>query len=208
MHESSRWFFGEDKAQQIIGSIEETTVQFQEIRNMTVQSVIRQIRFNLNELEALDATIAKTLAGLDTTLTSMNGLDVVSAAQFLSCIGDIKRFPTPAKLAKYAGISPVTYASGKKDAQFTNQRGDRVLNSLFYNLALRVSMAAGPSKKVVNLFFYEYYHKKISEGKTKGQALKCVQRRLVNIIWSMLTNNEEYVNPPTFDLPKKTKDCK
>jgi hypothetical protein len=41
----------------------------------------------------------------------------------------------------------------------------------------------------------------MSEGKTKRQALKCVQRRLVNIIWTMLTNNEEYVNPPVLDMP-------
>jgi hypothetical protein len=31
--------------------------------------------------------------------------------------------------------------------------------------------------------------------------MKCVERRLVNIIWSMLTNNEEYVNPPVTDKP-------
>ena len=54
-----------------------------------------------------------------------------------------------------------------------------------------------------NHFFYEYYHRKLSEGKTKRQALKCLQRRLVNIIWAMLTHGEEYVNPPMFEMPKE-----
>jgi len=67
---------------------------------------------------------------------------------------------------------------------------------------LRLSFATGSTRKVTNSFFYEYYNRKISEGKTTRQALKCVQRRLVNIIWTMLTNNEEYVNPPMFELPK------
>jgi len=53
----------------------------------------------------------------------------------------------------------------------------------------------------MNPFFYEYYNRRMSEGKTKRQALKCVHRRLVNIIWTMLTNSEEYVNPPTYELP-------
>ena len=131
-------------------------------------------------------------------------MDTVSTAQFLSCIGDIKNFSTPAKLARYAGIAPVTYASGKKDLQFANQRGNRELNSLFFRLAVRVTMTTGQNRKIINPFFYEYYHRKMSEGKTKRQALKCVQRRLVNIIWTMLTNNEEYVNPPTFDAEKPT----
>jgi transposase len=51
----------------------------------------------------------------------MAGIDVVTAAQMLSCIGDIRKFPTPAKLARYSGVAPVTYASGKKDLQFANQ---------------------------------------------------------------------------------------
>jgi transposase len=134
----------------------------------------------------------------------MNGIDVVSASQILSCIGDITRFPTAAKLARYAGIAPVSYASGKTDKQYTNQRGKRELNSLFYNLALRVSVLL-PKTKIINPFFNDYYQRKISEGKTKAQALKCVQRRLVNIIWTMLTNNEDYVNPPMgVHLPDKT----
>jgi len=125
----------------------------------------------------------------------------VSACQIMSCIGDVKRFPTPAKLARYSGIAPVTHSSGKKDYQFANQRGKRELNSLFYWLSVRLTSPTGPNQKILNQFFYDYYHRKMSDGKTKRQALKCVQRRLVNIIWTMLTNNEEYVNPPVMDMP-------
>jgi len=138
------------------------------------------------------------------TLPSMAGIDVVTACQMMSCIGDVKRFATPAKLARYAGIAPVTHASGQKDTQFSNRRGNRELNSLFYGLAVRVTSPIGANRKLVNVFFYDYYHRKISEGKTKRQALKCVQRRLVNIVWTMLTNSEEYVNPPVLDIPSKT----
>jgi len=79
-------------------------------------------------------------AQISLTLTTMRGIDTVSAAQLLSCIGDINRFALPAKLAKYAGTAPTTYSSGKSDMQFANQRGNRELNHLFYNLALRVTI--------------------------------------------------------------------
>jgi len=203
LSEHSRGQFGESKARQIWDSIEDTAVPFQEVRDNAVRSTIRQIRFNLTELEQVDASLARFLPTFDTTLTTMNGINVVIASQLLSCIGDIKKFSTPAKLARYAGIAPVTYASGKKDLQFANQRGNRKLNSIFYKLAFRLSFPSGKANTVINPFFYEYYNKKLADGKTKRQALKCVQRRLVNIIWTMLTNGEEYVNPPTYEVEKE-----
>jgi transposase len=198
-YEPSRGLIGTDKAREILDNLENTTVEFQEMRDLTVQSTIRQLEFNMGEVERLEGMLEQALAQFDCTLTSMKGIDMVTSAQLLACIGDIKRFSTPAKLARYAGIAPVTYASGKKDLQFANQRGNRELNHLFFGLAVRVTMTYSVSGKIINPFFYDYYHRKMSEGKTKRQALKCVQRRLVNIIWNMLTHGEEYVNPPVFE---------
>ena len=192
---TSKKVFREPKARQILDNIEDTTVPMQEIRDMAVRSVIRQLQFNLAEMKQLEETMEQVLKGFGTTLTSIRGVDTVSAAQLLSCIGDINRFATAAKLAKYAGIAPVTFASGKSDKQYSNYLGNRELNSLFYNLALRVSMVTSAKRVIMNPFFHDYYHRKISEGKTKRQALKCVQRRLVNIVWSMLKYGRAYENP-------------
>ena len=203
LYEPSGGRFGAEKAAAILESLEETAVQFQEERDMAVQSTIRQILASMEEMERLNDSLEVFLKKFSCVLTSMTGIEVVTAAKIMSCIGDIRKFPTPAKLARYSGIAPVSYSSGKHDMQFPNQRGNRELNSLFYGVAIRLIHTVGPSKKVINPFFYSYYNKKLSEGKTKRQALKCVQRRLVNIIWTMLTNDEEYVNPPMFDLPKE-----
>ena len=192
---------GSVRAWEILDGLQDTTVPFQEIRDEAVRSTIRQIESNSKEVKTLEKTMAEFLEEFECTLTSMTGIDIVSAAQMLSCIGDIKNFTTSAKLARYAGIAPVTHASGKKDMQFANKRGNRELNSIFHLLSVRLITA--PSNKMLNPFFYEYYHRKLSEGKTKRQALKCVQRRLVNIVWTMLTNNEEYVNPPMFEVQNK-----
>ena len=199
----SNGFMGIDKAREILDTRQDTFVPFQEIRDGLVQSTVKQVQRNLDEVAQLEGQLEAFLDYFDCPLLSMTGIDTVSAAQILSCIGDIRKFSSPAKLARYAGIAPVTYASGKTDLQFANQRGNRELNSLFFNLAIRLTMTAGPKRKIMNSFCYDYYQRKRSEGKTKRQALKCVQRRLVNIVWTMLTNNEEYVNPPTYNAPPK-----
>ena len=192
---------GIDKARIILDDLYDTSVPFQEIRDGAVRSTVKQIKAGLKEIQQIEAAIEKFMEQFDCTLTSMTGISVIVAAQLLSCIGDIRKFPTPAKLAQYSGIAPVTYASGKTDRQYANKRGNRELNSIFYLLAVR--MIPAPRNRIVNSFFHEYYHRKISEGKTKIQALKCVQRRLVSIVWRMLTYNEEYKNPPVIDKPEE-----
>jgi hypothetical protein len=46
-----------------------------------------------------------------------------------------------------------------------------------------------------NPVFLEYYKRKVSEGKTKIQALVCIMRRLNNIIYGMMKNKSEYILP-------------
>jgi transposase len=194
-----------EKAQQILYCIKKdgnTTTAYQEARDMAVKSTIRQIKTNLTEIESIDTILESFLDNFDYKLQTMRGIDIVTAASLIAEIGDISRFPTPAKLARYSGVAPVTYASGKTDVQYSNQRGNRTLNSTFFRLAVAVTMTAGKNKRVINPFFYDYYNKKLSEGKTKRQALKCVQRRLVNIIWGMMAYKTEYLNPPTEIKPE------
>ncbi len=72
---------------------------------------------------------------------------------------------------------------------------NRKLNRVFFTLAVTVVNCARDSGKLVNEIFHQYYKKKISEGKTKKQAMKCVMRRLVNIVYGMMKNKTEYREP-------------
>ena len=201
LHEHSGGLLGLERAQEILDAVDTANelVEQHEIRSKTLHSVMRQIRYNTDEMESVEADLSVVYNSFNTTLNSMSGLDMVSASKLLSSIGDIRKFSTPAKLARYAGIAPVSHSSGKRDAQFASERGNRELNSIFYQLAVRLLLTFGPGHKAHNPFFYEYYHRKMAEGKTKRQAIKCVQRRLVNIIWAMLTHNQDYVNPPMIE---------
>jgi len=60
---------------------------------------------------------------------------------------------------------------------------------------VQMIQTAWKSGKPRNAVFQAYFQQKISEGKTKPQALVCVMRRLVNIIYGMLKNKTEYRAP-------------
>lgn len=203
LHTPSSGFFGEKKAMQILELVEkdgDTVTDYQESRDFLVATCIRQVKQNNEEMEKIEAEMQKLMSLLGYRLETFPGIDLVVATGFAAHIGDIERFTSADKLAKYAGISPVTYSSGESDKRFSNRQGDRNLYHLFHALAARNVNRGRNKNKPVNEIFYNYYQKKISEGKTEHQAIICVMRRLVNIIYGMMKNKKEYF-PPT--LPKK-----
>jgi transposase len=205
LYEASRRRWKRDKAEYILSCVHkdgDTTVEFQEMRDSVVRAVAGQLMTLMKDIEKIEESIAQCLEWFDYPLTSMKGMDVISAAGFIAEIGDIKRFPSAAKLAQYAALAPVTYASGQTDKKYANKNNNRQLNSLFYQLAMRVSMTKGENGAMINPIMHEYYMRKQHEGKTKKQALKAVQRRLANIIWKMMTYNVPYDNPTMEEVGK------
>ena len=98
------------------------------------------------------------------------------------------------KLARFAGVAPVKFSSAGKGKEQSSRQGNRQLHGLFYFLA--VTMVSRPKNGMPNHpVFYDYYMRKIGEGKTKSQALVCIMRRLVNIVYGMMKNKTEYREP-------------
>jgi len=186
------------KAELILETVQRDNVpkaEYQDTKDFTVRSLLRQLRNGLDELTAINSEIEKILTHFDYPLSTMKGIDTVTSASLIAEIGNINRFKNASALAKYSGVAPVTYASGMTAIQMANARGNRKLNGLIHQIALCSVSPKGPKGALVNPIFYEYYQKKLSEGKTKTQALKCVQRRLINIIYNMMKHKRPYTNP-------------
>ncbi len=162
-----------------------------------IVTFIKQLRQNKEEVNKIEKQLKQILKTLNCKLETMIGIDTVVAASLIAEIKDIKRFSNPSKLAKYSGICPVIYSSGEKERRFKNKQGNRTLYHLFHDLAARNVNRGRNKQKPVNDIFYTYYKKKISEGKTSHQALICVMRRIVNIIYGMMKNNTSYIHPET-----------
>jgi transposase len=206
LKENSHNMYTKKKAKEILDYIEkdgDTTAEYQSMRDFIVITAIKQIKENQRIIKSIEEEIQNILPLFNCKLETMPGISYVTASALLSEIGDINRFSSPAKLAKYAGIAPVQYSSGQSDNNFSNRRGNRNLNQILFFLAVSQCNDHGSKGGAVNSIFAEYYKKKISEGKTKKQAIKCVMRRLVNIIYRMIKQNEEYKMP---NIPNLTKE--
>lgn len=71
---------------------------------------------------------------------------------------------------------------------------NRRLQAIFYVLAIQMVQVA-PGGTPRNAVFREYFLKKLEEGQNKPQALSCIARRSVNIVYGMLKNHTEYRMP-------------
>jgi transposase len=186
------------KAKEILELVEsdgDTLREYQESRDSIIQSIVRDIGFKSEEIKKVEAEMEKLLKLLDYKLESISGIDIVTATTLVAGIGDINRFRNADKLARFAGIAPVNFSSAGKGKDKQSKQGNRELYATIYFLAVQQIQVSKGKKTPRNPAFLEYYNRKVSEGKTKVQALICVMRRLVNILYGMMKNKTEYVMP-------------
>jgi len=168
----------------------DTHRDFQDSRDFITQSLVRDLEYHIIELAQIEQEIEKMLKTFDMKLTTLPGIGTAFASKMIAEIGDIRRFRNADKLARFAGIAPVRFSSAGKGKEQSSKQGNRTLHSVFYFLA--VSMVCCQKGKPNYPVFYDYFCRKISEGKTKAQALVCIMRRLVNIVYGMMKNGTEY----------------
>jgi len=141
------------------------------------------IHYEVNELEK-DMKQLLEVGGY--TIQTASGCGFVLASAIIGEIGDIKRFHSPGALSKYAGCSPRECSSGKSNRHRKSRSGNRRLNCAFHRMSLTQISRMGNEKARV------YFKRKVSEGKSKSQALVCLRRHIVNMIWCMLKNKTIY----------------
>jgi transposase len=198
LHERSSGFFDVVKAREILELVKkdgDTASKFQTSRDFIIKNCIDEVRHNNSEISKIEKEIKALMKTLPYKLETMKGVDFVTAAAITAEVGDIKRFANADKLAKYAGCSPVSRSSGDTEKNVRNKYGNRRLYYIFQGIAARNISAGRNKNKPVNGLFYEYYHRKISQGKTSAQAIKAVTRRVINIVYGLMKSGKSYVHP-------------
>jgi len=116
-------------------------------------------------------------------LMSMTGIGDFSSLMILAEIGDIKRFKTPKFLVSYTGLCPGIYQSGSTERQVKNNAVNKWLKWIIYECSGRAIM--------LDPRFQKYFYK-IQQKKGYKTARRACARKMIMIIWHMLTNEEPY----------------
>jgi len=121
-------------------------------------------------------------------LLEVPGVARLTAGKLIGEIAGIGRFKTEAQLAHFAGCAPIPASSGKTERYRFDRHGNRQLNAAFYRIAL-TQARVHPGARA-------YLAKKREEGKSTAEALRCLKRLLVRVVWRTLrTAGEPTVSP-------------
>jgi transposase len=152
-------------------------------RKQIARDLVGDIRRLDAQLKANKAQMAEILAETDTSLAAIDGVGPVVAARLLGRTGRASRFPTSAAFASYCGTAPIEISSGEKVRHRLSRQGDRKLNNALHTIALTQVRMPGSQCRI-------YYDRKIAQGKTHAEAMRCLRRRLTDHVWRAMIADE------------------
>jgi transposase len=145
------------------------------LRRRLASEVLRDVRTLDRKIAGLNGRIEAEVEASGTTLTEIFGIGPILAARIIGTVGNVARFPTKAHFASYAGTAPVEASSGEVVRHRLSLAGNRKLNYALHMVA--VCQARSDARGGA------YYRKKITEGKSRKEALRCLKRRVSDAVF-------------------------
>jgi transposase len=131
--------------------------------------------------KAANKELTELLAATGTSLLDLSGIGPSGAARLLVEVGDITRFPNKAHFASWNGTAPIDAFSGDQVRHRLSRAGNRQINRVLHIMA-RVQIR-NPSQG------RDYYDRKKADGKSPMGAMRCVKRRLSDIVYQQMLHD-------------------
>jgi len=137
------------------------------------------------DLVAVDAKLRKIkveLKGAVTTrgsrLMQIHGIGPAGAARILADVGDVARFADRNRFASWTGTAPLEASSGENVRHRLSRAGNRRMNHVLHIAAI-VQIRHDTEGRT-------YYRRKLAAGKSPMEALRCLKRRLSDVVYRQL----------------------
>jgi transposase len=169
-----------DTAARLLATVRPRAVGARTLRRVAVD-LVAEIRHLDRRIAAVTRDIASAVEASGTTLTTLHGIGELTAGKILGRVGDINRFRSAAAFASYTGTAPIEVSSGDVIRHRLSRAGDRQLNCCLHVMAVTQIRQGGPG--------HAYYMRKRAAGKSRKEALRCLKRRLSDIVYRRLLHD-------------------
>jgi transposase len=133
------------------------------------------------QIHDLVGRITDTITTHSPTLWTHRGIGPDNAAALLITAGDnLDRLRSEASFAALCGVNPLEASSGKTTRHRLNRGGNRQANTALYRIAL--SRLRWDSRT------RDYLTHRITEGKTRREAIHCLKRYIAREIYQIITS--------------------
>ncbi len=152
------------------------TTRTERIRKIIAWDLVRDVRNLDHQLRTIAAQMTETLDDYDNQLLEVDGIGPVLAVRLIGRTGRPSRFRSSDAFASYTGVAPIEVSSGQRIRHRLSRSGDRRLNSALHLIAVtqvRMRDSAG----------HQYFGRKIEQGKTRNEAMRCLKRKIASQVW-------------------------
>lgn len=119
-------------------------------------------------------------------LLELQGVGPEVAAALMIAAGDNpQRLRSEASFAALCGVSPLDCSSGKHDRHRLNRGGNRDANMALWRIVM-VRLRWDPTTRA-------YIDKRVSEGKTRRGAMRCLKRYIARDVYRLLTARTDVI---------------
>src|SRR4051812_21373758 len=158
------------------------TVRPRDVAGKTRRRVAAELISDLERIyarkKAANKELNELLSATGTTLTDLHGIGPSGAARLLVEVGDITRLPSRAHFASWTGTAPIDASSGDHVRHRLSRGGNRQINRTLHLMA--VVQLRNPTEGRA------YYDRKKADGKTSMEAMRCLKRRLSDVVYRQL----------------------
>ena len=152
--------------------------QQQELQVRLARELVARCRTLNREIAALNQELEQRTTEIAPALLDLPGCAAVTAAKLLAEIGPVDRFRSDAQLARHSGVAPLEASSGRTQRHRLDRGGNRQLNAALYRIAITQARYHAPAR--------DYLERKRAEGKSRREALRCLKRLLVRVVFNTL----------------------
>ena len=142
----------------------------------------------LRDITRLDAQLKDLVVELKAAvlahgshLMDIHGIGPAGAARILADVGDVARFPDRNHFASWTGTAPIDASSGEHTRHRLSRAGNRRLNHVLY-IAGIVQLRNDTEGRA-------YYRRKKDQGKTSMEVMRCLRRRLSDVVYRQLVTD-------------------
>ena len=125
--------------------------------------------------KAADQELKTLVAATGTSLLSLHGIGPSGAARLLVEVGDLARSPDRNHFASWTGTAPIDASSGDHVRHRLSRGGNRQINRVLHIMATVQLRTATEGRA--------YFDRKKASGKTSMEAMRCLKRRLSDIVY-------------------------
>jgi transposase len=147
-------------------------------RKQACHELLGEVRDADEQLRELHTRIVAAVRAADTTVTNVYGVGPVVAAYLIGYTGDVTRFATKARYARYNATAPLEASSGPKPRHRLNDKGNRQLNH-----ALHMAAVTQISHDTAGR---DYYQRKLAQTRNKKEAMRALKRRISDAVYARL----------------------